>query len=318
MRKTRIIFFDIDGTLIDMEKKQVTPLMLDTLHRLQANGIRLAIATGRSPMTVPLWDFPGVQFDVLVTFNGAYCYDKNRVLFASPIPAEDVRTLRRNAAALGRPLCVATESTLAANGNEQDLDDYFAVAKIPVPVTPDFDTIASGTVYQIMMGGRKDEYSRILQDVRGAKIAAWWDRAVDIIPAAGGKGNGIAAVLQAYGIPKADAMAFGDGNNDLEMFGAVGTCVAMANGSADLKAAATHLCGSCAEDGIYIAVSAIAAECPAQFPLCCQPHKRHLPVKLFVFGRTDACRFLEQSRKIFQITVADLISDVLHRVFITA
>ena len=58
-------------------------------------------------------------------------------------------------------------------------------------------------------------------------------------------------VLQAYGIPKADAMAFGDGNNDLEMFGAVGTCVAMANGSADLKAAATHLCGSCAEDGIY-------------------------------------------------------------------
>ena len=226
MRKPRIIFFDIDGTLIDMEKKQVTPLMLDTLHRLQANGIRLAIATGRSPMTIPLWEFPGVQFDVLVT-------------------------LRRNSAALGRPLCVATESTLAAYGNEQDLDDYFAVAKIPVPVTPDFDTIASGTVYQIMMGGRKDEYSRILQDVRGAKIAAWWDRAVDIIPAAGGKGNGIAVVLQAYGIPKADAMAFGDGNNDLEMFGAVGTCVAMANGSADLKAAATHLCGSCAEDGIY-------------------------------------------------------------------
>ena len=72
------------------------------------------------------------------------------------------------------------------------------------------------------------------------------------------------------------------------------------------------------EDGIYIAVSAIAAECPAQFPLCCQPHKRHLPVKLFVFGRTDACRFLEEPRKIFQITVADLISDVLHRVFITA
>ena len=175
MRKPRIIFFDIDGTLIDMEKKQVTPLMLDTLHRLQANGIRLAIATGRSPMTIPLWEFPGVQFDVLVAFNGAYCYDKDRVLFAS----------------------------------------------------------------------------RILQDVHGAKIAAWWDRAVDIIPTAGGKGNGIAVVLQAYGIPKADAMAFGDGNNDLEMFGAVGTCVAMANGSADLKAAATHLCGSCAEDGIY-------------------------------------------------------------------
>ena len=251
MRKPRIIFFDIDGTLIDMEKKQVTPLMLDTLHRLQANGIRLAIATGRSPMTVPLWDFPGVQFDVLVTFNGAYCYDKDRVLFASPIPAEDVRTLRRNAAALGRPLCVATESTLAANGNEQDLDDYFAVAKIPVPVTPDFDTIASGTVYQIMMGGRKDEYSRILQDVRGAKIAAWWDRAVDIIPANGGKGIAVEKVLEFYGIDKADSMAFGDGNNDIEMFGAVGTGVAMANASDRLKAVAADTCRDVKEDGVY-------------------------------------------------------------------
>ena len=36
-----------------------------------------------------------------------------------------------------------------------------------------------------------------------------------------------------------------------EMFGAVGTCVAMANGSDTLKAAATHQCGPCAEDGIY-------------------------------------------------------------------
>lgn len=251
MRKPKIIFFDIDGTLIDMKKKQVTPRMLETLHRLQQNGIRLAIATGRSPMTVPLWDFPGVQFDVLATFNGAYCYDKDRVLFASPIPAEDLRTLRRNAAALGRPICVASATTLAANGTEPDLDDYFAVAKDTVPVRADFDAIASGTVYQIMMGGRKEEYPRILQNVHGAKIAAWWDRAVDIIPTAGGKGNGIAAVLQAYGIDKADAMAFGDGNNDLEMFGAVGTCVAMGNGSAELKAAATHVCGTCAEDGIY-------------------------------------------------------------------
>ena len=72
------------------------------------------------------------------------------------------------------------------DGTEPDLDDYFAVAKSTVPVSPDFD-----------------------------------------------------------------AMAFGDGNNDLEMFGAVGTCVAMGNGSAELKAAATHVCGTCAEDGIY-------------------------------------------------------------------
>ena len=48
MHKPRIIFFDIDGTLIDMEKKRITERTLDALRRLQQNGILLAIATGRS------------------------------------------------------------------------------------------------------------------------------------------------------------------------------------------------------------------------------------------------------------------------------
>lgn len=86
MHKPKILFFDIDGTLIDMQKKCITPLMLSTLHKLQANGIRLAIATGRSPMTVPLEEFPGVQFDVFITFNGSYCYDKDRCCLPAPSP----------------------------------------------------------------------------------------------------------------------------------------------------------------------------------------------------------------------------------------
>ena len=62
MHKPRIIFFDIDGTLIDMEKKRITERTLDALRRLQQNGILLAVATGRSPLIVPKFD--GVEFDV--------------------------------------------------------------------------------------------------------------------------------------------------------------------------------------------------------------------------------------------------------------
>lgn len=251
MHKPKIIFFDIDGTLIDMQLKKVTPLMLSTLHKLQANGIRLAIATGRGPMTVPLQDFPGVQFDILLTFNGSYSYDRERVLYANPIPTEDIRTIRKNAAALGRPMCIATNKVMVANGADQDLADYFAVGKAGIPISPEFDAVAESTVYQIMIGARAAEYDRLMQGVKGAKITAWWDRAVDIIPTGGGKGTGIAKVLEAYGLEKADAMAFGDGNNDLAMFDAVGTSVAMGNGSAELKSAATDICGDCADDGIY-------------------------------------------------------------------
>ena len=46
-------------------------------------------------------------------------------------------------------------------------------------------------------------------------------------------------------------MAFGDGNNDIEMLEAVGTGVAMGNASAQLQSIADALCGPVAQDGIY-------------------------------------------------------------------
>ena len=49
----------------------------------------------------------------------------------------------------------------------------------------------------------------------------------------------------------AQAMAFGDGNNDIEMLKSVGHGVAMANASDELKAIADDVCGDVAEDGIY-------------------------------------------------------------------
>ena len=81
-----------------------------------------------------------------------------------------------------------------------------------------------------------------MRDVRHAKIAAWWDRAVDIIPASGGKGIGVQKILEHFHLSPDEAAAFGDGDNDIEMLQAVGTGIAMANASANLKQAADVLC----------------------------------------------------------------------------
>ena len=249
MNETKIIFFDIDGTLIDMEKKHISPKMLETLARLQANGIKICIATGRAPMLVPRFD--GVELDATLTYNGSYCYSSKEVIFSSPLLREDVHTLIRNATALGRPVALATSTRLAANGADQDLLDYFAIAKEPLSISDDFTQLADGEVFQLLMGCRKADYPRILQDTVNAKIAGWWDRAVDIIPASGGKGIGVRKTLDYFGLTPAQAMAFGDGNNDLEMLNAVGCGVAMGNASDELKAIASDTCGHVAEDGIY-------------------------------------------------------------------
>ncbi len=250
MKQIKIILFDIDGTLIDMNKKKISKKVLEALIRLKENGIKICVATGRPPMQVPR--FPNVEFDVFLTYNGSYCFDKDQDIFSNPLKREDVYTIINNAGKIGRPLSLATKTRLVSNGTDQDLSDYYEISGQKVKIADDFDAVADGEeIYQIMLGCRKGEYDAVMKDVKEAKIAAWWDRAVDIIPLNGGKGRAIAGILDYYHFTPDQAMAFGDGNNDIEMLKMVGRGVAMGNASMELKAAADDVCGDVAEDGIY-------------------------------------------------------------------
>ena len=249
MSKVKIIFFDIDGTLIDMTKKAISDKTVETLLRLKENGVKICIATGRAPGSVP--KFEGVDFDAFLTFNGSYCYNSNDTILSTPIPKVDVEKMIENATKINRPVSIASKDRVVANGTDKDLSDYFGFAKQEVPVSDDFDEVLKDEIYQMMMGGRNDEYDDILKDVENARITAWWDRAVDIIPVNGGKGKGIEAILEYYGIDRSESMAFGDGGNDIEMLQTVGTGVAMGNALDNVKAIADEICGTSAEDGIY-------------------------------------------------------------------
>ena len=67
MNKPKIIFFDVDGTLVPL-KEGIRPRTVEALQKLRQNGIRLCIATGRAPMEVP--KFEGLSFDAFLTYNG--------------------------------------------------------------------------------------------------------------------------------------------------------------------------------------------------------------------------------------------------------
>lgn len=205
-----------------MNKKKISKKVLEALIRLKENGIKICVATGRPPIQVPR--FPNVEFDVFLTYNGSYCFDKDQDIFSNPLKREDVYTIINNAGKIGRPFSLATKTRLVSNGTDQDLSDYYEISGQKVKIADDFDAVADGEeIYQIMLGCRKGEYDAVMKDVKEAKIAAWWDQ----------------------------AMAFGDGNNDIEMLKMVGRGVAMGNASMELKAAADDVCGDVAEDGIY-------------------------------------------------------------------
>ncbi len=245
----KIAFFDIDGTLIDFSKKGLSDKTKEALNRLKEKGILLAIATGRAPLTLPKLE--GVEFDVYLTFNGSYCYNQKETIYSNSIASEDVKIIIENATEINRPVSVATQKRLVANGKDADLVEYYKFAKLQVEVADDFEEVAKDEVYQIMLGCEKKEYPLLMKNVENARITAWWDRAVDIIPGDGGKGIGVDKILEYYHLDRSQAIAFGDGCNDIDMLQTVGTGVAMGNATDEVKQAADDVCGHVAEDGIY-------------------------------------------------------------------
>lgn len=139
LENIKIIFFDIDGTLIDINSKKISERTLKTLNRLKERNYILCLSTGRSPVTVPHFD--GWEPDVYLTFNGSYCYNGQQVIYKNPLSTKDAKQIVKNAASINRPVSAATPNKLAANGRDKDLVDYFAIAKLDVDVSNDFNEI---------------------------------------------------------------------------------------------------------------------------------------------------------------------------------
>ena len=249
MKPVKIIFFDIDGTLLDHATGKISEKTHAALRQLHEKGILLCIATGRAPTLFP--DFGDAKFDAFCAYNGSLCFTEAGVIHSNPIPQKSVDKVLENAAAIGRPVSVATADRLAANGWDVDLADYYGLSKLQLTVAEDFDTVRRGDIYQIMLGCREADHEAILRDAEDVKITVSWDRAVDVIPASSGKGASINKVLEYFHLQPSQAMAFGDSYNDLEMLQTVGLGVAMGNAPDALKTVADDVCDSVSEDGIY-------------------------------------------------------------------
>ena len=249
MMPIRIVFFDIDGTLVDPATGKISPKTVEALQLLEEKGIRRVIVTGRPPASLP--DFGPLRFDAMATFNGCLCYTENEIIYDAPIGPGEVRQVLQNATALGRPISLAVKDRLVANGVEQDLADYYRLAGLELTQSPDFDQALEENVYQIMLSYRPGDEEKILHNTKNLKIALSWERAADVIPAVGGKGAAIGQILRYFGLDAGQAMAFGDNHNDLEMISAVGCGVAMGNATQALKDIAADVCKPVSEDGIY-------------------------------------------------------------------
>lgn len=249
MQDIKIIFFDIDGTLISLDKNDISAKTRKALSALKEKGIILVIASGRSPIQLP--HFEGIDFDSFLTFNGSLCYNDKEQIFSNSLNRADVLKLIENAKAMDKPLGLASIDRYVADYLNDDLEEYFSFGSTMPDIVDDIgEFVRENDIYQMVMPIKKEEYETALAGTDKLKITAWWDMAVDIVPHDGGKGRSVEKILNYYGFDKNEALAFGDGDNDIEMFEQV-RGIAMENASENLKNISFETCKSVDADGIY-------------------------------------------------------------------
>ncbi|MGM9538974.1 MAG: Cof-type HAD-IIB family hydrolase [Candidatus Onthomonas sp.] len=251
--QVKAAFFDIDGTLLSHTLGQVTPSSRAALAELRRRGISIFAATGRHCTELAQLPLDDLDFDGYVTLNGQYCYDaQGRVLAQYPMEPEAEASLLALFQARTLPLMLVEGRRMYINYIDGQVAAVQKAISTPLPQVGQW--ISGAPLFQAIAYGPPDLLNEQLCGIPRCTMTYWHSQAVDLLPAGGGKCRGIAAVLARYGLTPADAIAFGDGENDQDMLTGVGLGVAMGNAPASVRASAGYVTKSVDEDGVSYAL----------------------------------------------------------------
>ena len=267
MRK--IIFLDVDGTLVDYENR-LPDSAVTAIRKARASGNRVYICTGRSRAEVypPLWD---IGLDGMIGGNGSYVEDDGAVVMHQLITLDQCRhivdwlharglefylesnnglfasehfeeraqpTIREYMGRKGRDASTATVRSAFPEmifGGELYRDDLNKVSFVLDSYQDHLDSVAEFPDLQAGTWGGAGE------------TALFGDLGVKDIT----KAHAVDALLRHLGADRADTIAFGDAKVDIPMFEACAYSVCMGSGGEEAKAAADHVTAAVDDDGLY-------------------------------------------------------------------
>ena len=253
-----VIFFDIDGTLMD-EKSQILPQSAaDAIAALVEKGHIPVVNTGR-PYTHIDPRVRALPFAGWICAGGQQVRLGERWLKNETVPMawmpEIIEAVRRN----NLQVVYEAEGGFYLDGAYSDKHPEIAIQSALIRSIGCYVAdVAAGLDHPVVKFCTFD----IPGSDRGAFIEAvkqWFDPIdrrgmAEFLIKGNSKAAGLQLVLDAIGCPLADTMAFGDSGNDLPMLKAVGTAVCMGNGVEEAKQAAHFVTKSVMEDGIDYAL----------------------------------------------------------------
>jgi len=265
MSTEKIIFLDIDGTLIDYTQ-QISQSTREALHLAQAHGHKLMIASGRSKPSIYPW-LLDLGFDGMISGEGAYVELGGKIILESAIPEEHISRiyyylndrkigfyeesntglygnryfLSETARSFGVSEKVASENLQKAfPGMTFDNEEYHLdVNKVSFVTRPDINKAELEETF--------GDYFRVgIWNIfgKGRDFGDFTQKHVT-------KATAIAILLDRLNLDRKDTFAFGDAINDLEMLQYCNTGVAMGNATDDIKAVADYVTSNVSDDGIF-------------------------------------------------------------------
>jgi len=276
----RLVVTDLDGTLLDRTGNQVSARNLAALNRAAAAGARVVIATGR-----PIWWLGPViaaGFDgIAVCMNGAVVYDvgARQVVSVRPMTSQSMQQFVTQLSALTRQFHVAVErvgTTVAQAWSEPDyvhpwgLGEFRIAGRAQLLAEPAAKLLIRGSAPSGTLAAAATEAGAAWpgpeqSDPAGAgtapdptgdhpdRVSVTYssdDGLVEVAAAGVNKGTALDRLAREWNISAAEAIAFGDMPNDLEMLSWAGRGVAMGNAHPDVLAVADETAPHHQADGV--------------------------------------------------------------------
>ena len=271
VKKISLLSFDLDGTLLNSHQ-EISPRTLQVIQTAVQKGVNVTISSGRVPAMLELYTSLINLKGPYIAANGALIQtvDKTTV-FRKALTDASVTAVsyfcRENKLYYGL-LCENTIYFTNGNPRAKYFDSYAALCRKYKSFVPKRKCIGWN-----MAGYEGEDIYKILVCSNGPdtlsklKHMLMTDDALSYVLSSRGlfditargtdKGAGIALVAAYYGIPLSEVCAFGDYENDIEIFKRVGISVAMGNAIPVIQKIADYHTAGNENDGIAYALEAL-------------------------------------------------------------
>ena len=252
--KYKIIFVDIDWTILDHKIHDWDYESIDALKLAQSNGVLVYLCTARpfdsvrSTGLLEIFNPNGI-----ICTNGEVGFVDGKVVYADNIPSELVKEVNRisDQYELVMEVCTEEGRYFTKEPNEW-VFDYLTrfVETIPEVKNHLYEHISALLLFapEYLDEELKPMFDKSFNYFRFDKCG------VDLRYHPCSKGEGIAKILNYLNIKKEEAIAIGDDYGDIAMFEEVGLSIAVGNGRDEVKEKATYITNTIHEHGVKLAL----------------------------------------------------------------